>query len=191
MSEEHHAPQTSSSFSTLLGSLKNPSSSSLSTKRDSDSESGDGDSFALVNEYSTRIKRKCLNAKDGGFITQGIESLGSMKAFNLSSLSGKEKKKDLEKPGQPRSGKFAGLFGMNNGEPESNKEKERKENKPANGKLETTNEKQEFNEKKLETPAITVELSGNAIIHDSIGWNRKGSQKYKERISPHIKYGEN
>ncbi|CAG8474143.1 3472_t:CDS:10 [Diversispora eburnea] len=213
-STEHRPPQSSSSFSTLLSSLrnpsssslnnKNPSSSSLNNKKDSDSDSVDGDSFTLVDEYSTKIKRKWVNVKDNGFITHGIETtLGSMKAFNISSLSSKEKKKDhdkdSEKTNPSRSGKFAGLFGMNNVEFENHKEKDNKENEgKENEKQKIFNEKQEYNEKKSEPPRATIEINGHKLNDDessvhntfreSIGWSRKNSQKDKERTSPHIKY---
>ncbi|CAG8731860.1 1899_t:CDS:2, partial [Dentiscutata heterogama] len=54
---EFHAPTPSASFSLLLGSLKNPSSSNLSKHSGSDI---DGDGFHSTDEYSIKTKRKVI-----------------------------------------------------------------------------------------------------------------------------------
>ncbi|CAG8744795.1 10614_t:CDS:2, partial [Racocetra persica] len=134
---EFHAPAPSASFSLLLSSLKNPSSTNLSTKNSISNESDvDCDKFYYVDEYSVKTKRKVMDYGFSDKITYSIESLGSMKPFNLS-LSSKDKKKDSEndsEKGAPqRNGMFPNLFGGNNNDPENVKDVE--------------NEKQAINEK--------------------------------------------
>ncbi|CAG8567202.1 27595_t:CDS:10 [Gigaspora margarita] len=94
---EIHMPTPSASFSLLLGSLKNPSSTNVS-------------------KHSVTNDEK---------ITYGFESLGSIKPFNLSLTSRDKKKdseKDVEKSALQRNVKFSNLFGSNNTDPEKVKD---------------------------------------------------------------------
>ncbi|CAG8546646.1 791_t:CDS:10 [Acaulospora colombiana] len=188
---ELHVPQASSSFSTLLNSLRNPSSSNLATKKDSDSDGTDSDSFTMVDEYSTKIKRKYINVKDNGLgdrITHGIESLGSIKAFNISSLSSKDKKKDPEKESE-KAKKFTGLFGMNSVDPEKKRNDENNEKQELD-QSEVTAMNGRLSSSESEKPKAKEEANADTIaLSESFGWGRKNSQKSKEKDSPHIKHG--
>src|SRR4051812_45460253 len=141
----NHPPQASNSFSTLVISLKNPSSMNVH------SEGANG--FTVVDPYSSSIRRKHVRESPGSGISDkishGIESLG--KPFNLS-LSSRDKKKDSEKDSEklvaPKSGgKFSGIFGQKNGDPEKLKNGSTENEKVFNEKeqLNEENKKPEIN----------------------------------------------
>ncbi|CAG8678914.1 4824_t:CDS:10 [Cetraspora pellucida] len=191
---EFHAPTPSASFSLLLSSLKNPSSTNVSSKNSISNESDiDGDKFS-VDEYSVKTKRKVMDYGLGDKISYSIESLGSIKPFNLS-LNNKDKKKDSEKDAEKsasqRNGKFPNLFGGNHNDSEKVKDVENEK--------QVINEKQEHDTVKdvkfvkpeiniVETPDELNEKEYSKIRDDRsapTSWNRKTQ---KEADSPHIKH---
>ncbi|CAG8604045.1 8057_t:CDS:10 [Dentiscutata erythropus] len=172
---EFHAPTPSASFSLLLGSLKNPSSSDISKHSDSDI---DGDGSHSTDEYSIKTKRKIIEYGFSDKITYGIESLGSIKPFNLT-LTGiidkkKDSEKDMEKGAPQRNGKFPNLFGSNNTDPE--KVKDVKDEKPEKPEISVSEAKNGLSEKE-----------NFKVKPTSLPWTRK-NQRQKDHGSPHIKH---
>ncbi|KAF0465669.1 1-phosphatidylinositol-3-phosphate 5-kinase [Gigaspora margarita] len=194
---EIHMPTPSASFSLLLGSLKNPSSTNISKHSVTNESDIDGDRDPSVDGYSIQTKRKVIDNGISEKITYGFESLGSIKPFNLSLTSRDKKKdseKDVEKSALQRNVKFSNLFGSNNTDPEKVKDV------GVENEKQTFNEKQEYDvikEVKNVKPEINVSEAQNGLSEKdskvksdkpaSLPWNRK-NPKQKEQDSPHIKH---
>ncbi|RIB16873.1 hypothetical protein C2G38_2038203 [Gigaspora rosea] len=156
-------PTPSASFSLLLGSLKHPSSTNVSKDSVTNESDIDGNRDPSVDEYSIQTKRKVIENGISEKITYGIESLGSIKPFNLS-LTGRDKKKDSEKDAEKsalqRNGKFPNLFGSNNTDPEKVKDV------GVENEKQTFNEKQEYDvikEVKNTKPEINISEAQNGL----------------------------
>ncbi|CAG8515932.1 7915_t:CDS:2 [Funneliformis mosseae] len=183
---EYHQPQVSNSFSTLITSLKSPSTSNLTSKKDLSTDSEGSNGLQSLDQYSSTIRRK--HVKDNTYTIPHGFDLGS---FNLS-LSSKEKKKDPEKEAEKqtttKNGKFGGIFGQKNEDSEKAKdeifnekaqhikEEQKPESVVGTEKLSNeSNEKQDVNEKDL--PKKKDE--------STFSWGRKTP---KEKETPHLKY---
>ncbi|CAI2172898.1 14794_t:CDS:10 [Funneliformis geosporum] len=181
---EHHQPQVSNSFSTLITSFKSPSTSNLALKKDLSTDSEGTNGLPTLDQYSFTIRRK--HVKDNTYTIPHGFDLGS---FNLS-LSGRDKKKDPEKEGEKQAtpkngGKFGGIFGQKNEDSEKAKDeifnekaqyvKEEQKPESFNGSEKLSNEKQDINDKELPKRKEDSTFS----------WSRK-TQKEKE--TPHLKH---
>src|SRR5207237_521501 len=163
-----------SSFSTLITSLKGPNLPVTEGIND--------DGFTMLDQYSSSIRRKHEKDAPGSGLSDkislGIESVGSIKQFNLS-LGSKDKKKDSEKDRnveKEKQEKFNEKIRF---------EEDRKPPETIIYSEKPSNEKQDLNEKELPKRKDNAALPSPSVFVEGFSWNRKPQ---KEKDSPHIKY---
>src|SRR5581483_7592165 len=154
--------QSSNSFSTLISSLKN--------------DGTNGDSVTeMVDQYSSNIRRKYVKDVQGGLgdkISYGIESLGKPFSLSLNRDKRKDSEKDGDKQNTPKnSGKFIGIFGPKNEEPE----------KPNGGNTENENGKNINIDKEDKKPETVTD--SEKILNGKQDSSEKEAPKKKEEIA--------
>ncbi|CAH1760165.1 1620_t:CDS:10 [Entrophospora sp. SA101] len=201
-SENNNSPPLSSTFSSLLNNLSRPSTiNSVQKKSNHPTQSPslteiDPDGFTLIDQYSTKTKRKLVRENTlpgstiGDRITYGIETLGSMKGFNLT-LSKDKKKNQKDNANIPIIGKLGGIFAKPLTFVKGHRQEEKFNEKhvfPQEKDPPKKKEEQQQPPPLHSTPLPLTPPPTSSGLVDGFTWSRRNSQKDKERDSPHLKH---